>query len=148
MAQKLANITDEYQWALNTAKAVRAGKWNTIDRKALLNELECSIAGGIRRQLLTILRSIIEAILVIDYTKGDKRQSDLQLVEAQGQLQLLLDSAPSIQKVIGTEVKEAYAQARANVVQDYGVAVPEQCPVSMGRIMEDPYERVMAEEQA
>jgi hypothetical protein len=148
MAQRYKNIDDEYKWALETAAAVRAKDWDAIDRKALLNELECSIAGGLRRELVSTLREIVEAILVMDYTTGNNVESNRQLVHAQGQLQLLLHSTPSLRDVIGDVITKAYRQARDNVSEDYAVHLPERCPVSLERILEDPYDRVMAEEQS
>ena len=148
MAQRYKNIDDEYQWALQTAAAVRAKDWEAIDRKALLNELECSIAGGLRRELVSLLREIIEATLVLDYTTGDKVESNRQLTHAQGQLQLLLHSTPSLRDVIGKVITKAYQQARGNVTEDYGVQLPGRCTVSLERILEDPYDRAMSEEQS
>lgn len=144
MAKSLKNIDDAYKWSIETVAALRAGDFSRIDVDELINEIG-SIAGGLRRELLSILRDIIEALLILTYTGADKHEPERQLAHAQGQLQLLLHSAPTLRDAIAESVEKAYQRARANVVEDYGAALPDSSPFPLERITEDPYERLVAE---
>jgi hypothetical protein len=110
----------------------------------LINEIG-SIASGLRREMVSILKDIIEALLVLTYTDGDKDEAERQLVHAQGQLQLLLHSAPTLREAISAVIDKAYQRAKANVVEDHGASLPDTNPFPLERIMEDPYDRLVAE---
>lgn len=144
MNKSLKNIDDAYKWSLETVEALRAGDFSRIDMDELINEIG-SIASGLRREMVSLLRDILEALLILTYTDGDRVEAERQLVHAQGQLQLLLHSAPTLSEAIGGAVEKAYARARANVVEDYGAALPEGNPFPLAQIVEDPYDRMVAE---
>ena len=149
MEKQLQNIEDAYKWSLATAQALRDGNLAAIDMDELIGEIE-SIASGLRRELLSTLRSIIEAMLVIECTNAsekEKSDSDRQLVHNQGQLRLLLHSAPSLRQILTEAAEESYSDVKGFVTEDYGVSLPEQCPIAFERIVEDPYERLLAEEK-
>ena len=63
MGNPAQSLEDEYKWALETAAALRAGNFDAIDREALVNELERSIAGGFKRQLYEHTRDALRARL-------------------------------------------------------------------------------------
>jgi len=89
MGKTLKNLDDAYQWSLDTADALRAGDFSRIEMDELINEIE-SIAGGLRRELISVLREIVESLLVLTYTAApdkDKHETDLRLTHAQAQLQ-------------------------------------------------------------
>jgi hypothetical protein len=145
MEKQLKNIDDAYKWSVETVNALRAGDFSGIDMDELINEIG-SIASGLRRELVSALRQTIEALLIVEYTSANQKEredSDRQLVHAQSQLQLLLDAAPSLSAILSEAVEEAYRDARQFVTEDYGVTLPERCPLSLDRIMEDPYERLV-----
>jgi Domain of unknown function DUF29 len=146
MANRLRNIADAYKWSLETAQALRAGKFAEVDMEELIDEVE-SIAGGLRRELVSTLKDVIEALLVLDYTKGDKEEADRQLAHAQGQLRLLLHASPSLEEAVGDAVVKAYDRARDYVREDYGLSLPDQCPFTLERITEDPYVRMVTQGQ-
>jgi len=66
-------------------------------------------------------------------------------VHAQGQLQLLLYSAPTLREVIQEILEKEYRRAKDNVTEDYGLRLPESCPFPLERIVEDPFDRLVAE---
>ena len=145
----MQNIDDAYKWSLATAQALRKGDIAAIDMEELIDEVE-SIASGLRRELLSVLRAIIESLLVIGHTNAsekEKADSDLQLVRSQGQLRLLLHSAPSLQQIVAQAVDESYGDVRGFVIEDYEVSLPEKCPIALEAMLEDPYERLVAEEE-
>jgi hypothetical protein len=146
MPNRLKNIADAYKWSKETAQALRSGNLAAIDMDELVDEVE-SIASGLRRELVSTLKDVIEALLVIDYTKDNAEEADRQLVHAQGQLRLLLHSAPGLQEAVNDAVVEAYQWAKDNVIEDHGVSLPDGCPFPLERIMENPYDRLVAEGQ-
>ena len=144
MEKSLKNIDDAYKWSLDTVAALRAGDFSRIDMDELISEIG-SIASGLRREMVSIIKDIIEALLILTYTDTDKNEAESQLVHAQGQLQLLLHSAPTLHEAIAECVDKAYQRAKSSVAEDYGVSLPETNPFPLERITEDPYERLVAE---
>ena len=147
MGKTLKNIEDAYKWSLETADALRAGDFSRIEMDELISEID-SIASGLRRELVSVLREIIDSLLTLEYTKAgeqERQASKLRLTHAQGQLQLILDSSPSIKEILAEAAAEAYQDARRFVIEDYGIELPETCPIPLDRITEDPYERLVAQ---
>ncbi|MCC6365507.1 MAG: DUF29 family protein [Bryobacterales bacterium] len=144
MEKPLKNMDDAYKWSLETVAALRAGDFSRIDMEELINEVG-SIAGGLRRELAAILRDILEALLILTYAGSDQADAERQLVHAQGQLQLLLYSAPTLREVIQEILEKEYRRAKDNVTEDYSLRLPESCPFPLERIVEDPFDRLVAE---
>lgn len=146
MDKQLKNIDDAYKWSLETVESLRIGDFSRIDTDELINEIG-SIASGLYRELVSVLREIIESMLVLEHTEAneiDKRDADLRLTHAQGQLQLILYASPSLKQVVAGAVKESYLDARSFVSEDYNVILPETCFIPLDRIVEDPYDRLVA----
>lgn len=146
MDKQLKNIDDAYKWSLETVESLRIGDFSRIDTDELINEIG-SIASGLYRELVSVLREIIESMLVLEHTEAneiDKRDADLRLTHAQGQLQLILYASPSLKQVVAGAVKESYRDARSFVSEDYNVILPETCFIPLDRIVEDPYDRLVA----
>jgi Domain of unknown function DUF29 len=144
MGKQLNNIADAYKWSNETAQALRAGNLAAIDMDELIDEVE-SIASGLRRELAATLTDILEAILLLDYANANREEANIQLVHAQGQLQLLLSSCPSLKEALGGAIDKAYEWAKASVNDEYEIILPERCPVPLERVMEHPYDRLVAE---
>ncbi len=144
MEKSLKNIDDAYKWSLETVAALRAGELSRIDMDELINEIG-SIASGLRREMVSLLKDIVEAMLILTYTDSDKDEAERQLAHSQGQLQLLLHSAPTLRDVITEVIDKAYKRAKDSVTEDYNVSLPDTCPFPLERITEDPYDRVVAE---
>src|ERR1700690_636918 len=95
------NLEDEYKWALETAAAVRAGNFNAIDREALINELERSVAGGFRRQLHQYTRDALRARLSLKLTPDSGREENVDLFRrALDRMGSLLRACPSLRDVV------------------------------------------------
>ena len=107
MEKRLRNLDDAYGWSKETAQALRAGNFAAIDMDELIDQIE-SIASGLRRELVSTLRDVIEALLILSYTTGDEKEARRQLVFSQGQLRLLLNSTPSIKEAVPDAISEAY----------------------------------------
>jgi hypothetical protein len=117
------NLDDPYKWSLETVAVLRAGDFSSIHMDELINEMS-SIASGLRREMMSLLRDILEALLILAYANADKEEAERQLVHAHGQLQLLLDSAPTLREVMTEVIDKAYQRANDNVTEDYGMPCP------------------------
>lgn len=144
MEKKLKNIADPYKWSKETAQALRTGNLSAVDMDELIDEVE-SIASGLHRELVSTVTDIIEALIVLDYTKGDPEEANRKLVRAQGQLQLLLSSSVSLRDTLGDAIVKAYEWTKDSISTDYGISLPDRCPLPLERIVEDPYDRLVAE---
>jgi hypothetical protein len=143
--KSLKNIDDAYKWSIETVAALRAGDFSGIDMDELINEIG-SIASGLRRELVSILTDILEALLILKYGGSpDRADAERQLVHAQGQLQLLLHASPMLREAIDEAVDKAYLRAKANLMEDYGLSLPDTNPFLLESVTEDPYERLVAE---
>ena len=69
----MQTIDDAYKWSLVTAQVLRDGNPAAINMDELINEVE-SIASGLRRELLSILRTIIESMLVTGHTNASAKE--------------------------------------------------------------------------
>ena len=144
MEKPLKNLDDAYKWSLETVAALRDGDFSRIDIDELINEIG-SIASGLRREMMSLLKDIIEALLILTYAGSDQDEAERQLVHAQSQLQLLIYSAPSLREVMGELLDKAYQRARANVTEDYRLSLPPVCPFPIEQVVEDPFDRLVAE---
>ena len=145
MEKSLRNIDDPYKWSLETVELLRAGDFARIDMDELINEIG-TVASGLRRELVSLLTDILEALLVKDFVDADNEEAGHQLVHAQGQLQILFDVSPSITEALKEAVPKAYGRAKDYVTREYGVGIlPDQCPFPIHRITEDPFDRMVAE---
>ena len=145
MEKSLRNIDDPYKWSLETVELLRAGDFARIDMDELINEIG-TLASGLRRELVTLLTEILEALIVKDFVDADNEEAGHQLVNAQGQLQLLFDASPSLSEALDQAVLKAYKSAKDYVAREYGVVLlPDQCPFPIDRITEDPFDRMVAE---
>ncbi|MFN0103117.1 MAG: DUF29 domain-containing protein [Bryobacteraceae bacterium] len=145
MEKSLRNIDDPYKWSLETVELLRAGDFARIDMDELINEIG-TLASGLRRELLSLLKDILEALLIKDFVSADNEEAERQLVNAQGQLQLLFYASPSLTEALDDSVLKAYGRAKDYVAREYGVAIlPDRCPFPIDRITEDPFDRMVAE---
>ena len=145
MEKRLKNNEDAYKWSKETGHALRTGNLAAIDMTELIDEVE-SIAGSYEREMVSLLKDIIESLLVLNYTNGDSVEATRSLVAAHGHLRLLFITAPSLRdSLTETAVDEAYTWAKSYVTEDHGVALPERCPFSLDRLTEDPHPRLQAE---
>ena len=145
MEKSLRNIDDPYKWSLETVELLRAGDFARIDMDELINEIG-TLASGLRRELLSLLKDILEALLIKDFVSADNEEAGHQLVNAQGRLQLLFYGSPSLTEALDAAVPKAYGRAKDYVTREYGVTIlPDQCPFPTHRITEDPFDRMVAE---
>jgi len=137
MAERHVNVEDEYSWALQTAALVRKKEWHAIDRKALLAELEGSIAGGRRRELRSYIRDILRSRLSLKLApKVDKQYNKDLLRNALEGLESLLWSCPSLREVVTEEfVDDAYKSVKYIIGKS--IRLPMRCPYSPDQLLKE-----------
>lgn len=135
MPQILRNIADEYRFALETAKAVRAGNWDAVDREALLNELECSIAGSMRVELGWHFTNAIRAKLLLQHRKGNRKANRQLLLSAFEGILTSFEACPSLRHVVTDQlIGESYEDV-TKILTAYRLRLPDSCPYSRKQLM-------------
>ena len=143
MPQRYANAADPYKFAVETASLVRQGRWDAIDRKALLDELEKSIAGGIEQSLHTYVRDILRARLSMKAKIDRSRNEDL-LRNALWGMNSLIRHNPSVRDLVTEEfVEEAYKEAKHIIGKS--IRLPKRCPYSSAQLLKEAEEFDIAE---
>ena len=137
MENRFRNLDDEYKWALETAAAVRAGNFDAVDRDALVNELERSIAGGFKRQLYEYVRDVLRAKLGLKFNPGaEGAENETLLRNALDGIESLLWACPSLRDLI-TEEFTAEAYEGAKYILGNEVTLPDGCPYSADQILKE-----------
>ncbi len=137
MPQQYKNIEDPYKWALETAVAVRAKDWDAIDRKALLDELESSIAGGLRLELHQYMVDMLRARLSLKSApKTNRKRNEGLLRKAVHGMHDSLWACPSLREVITQDfVAEAYKDAKYIIGNT--VRLPKRCPYPPEQLLKE-----------
>ena len=140
MEKSLRNEQDEYLWAKDTAEAIKTQNFAAIDMDALLDEMESTVS-RIERTLIATLRDILVALLWEKYTDVSIEEIDAQLILAQLELKSMLNLTPSLRDLMESTVHEAYREASEWVIEEFGIVLPENCPISCDQIIGDPVGR-------
>jgi hypothetical protein len=136
MENSSKNLEDEYKWALETAAALRAGNFDAIDREALVNELERSVAGGLRRELSSSVRGVLRAKLCLRLSPTGRDENESLLYSAMEGISSLLWACPSLREVVTEEfVADAYESAKYVIGDE--ISLPERCPYPAEQILKE-----------
>ncbi|SPF47648.1 conserved hypothetical protein [Candidatus Sulfopaludibacter sp. SbA4] len=137
MESPAKNLEDEYKWALETAAALRAGNFDAIDREALVNELERSIAGGFKRQLYEHTRDALRARLSLKLSpETDREENEDLLRNAIEGINSLLWACPSLRDVVTEEFIAKSYQGAKYILGDE-IPLPERCPYPPEQILRE-----------
>jgi Domain of unknown function DUF29 len=137
MEKPSKNLEDQYKWALETAAAIRAGNFDAIDRDALVNELERSIAGGLKRELSSSVRDVIRAKLLLKFSPdSDRAWNESLLYSGLDGVSSLIWACPSLLEVV-TEQFVAEAFLDAVYILGDEMTLPERCPYSCEQILKE-----------
>jgi hypothetical protein len=121
-------------WAEDTAKAIEEGRWDEIDRGALVEEVE-SLAGRDRREIKSRLQVLLMHLLKMKYrpdkeTRGWRNTVLLQREE----IHTVLAESPSLQPLMAELLARAYPVARAMASNETGLPLetfPPSCEWSL-----------------
>jgi Domain of unknown function DUF29 len=107
-----AHEKDRYQWALETAAAIRAGNLADVDLESVAEELEL-VGRADAHELRSRLEQILEHLLTLRLTEGQVRKyneaSWTSSIERQrSEIRSLLESSPSLERQIPGFLPKAY----------------------------------------
>lgn len=146
MEKSLRNEQDEYMWAKETVEAIKTRNFAAIDMDALLDEMESTVS-RIERNLIATVRDILVALLWEKYTNVSMEEIDAQLILAQLELESMLNLTPSLRNLMVSTVKKAYPRASNWVTEEFGIVLPENCPIPYDQIIGDPSGRLASHER-
>jgi hypothetical protein len=104
--------TDFYAWTQAQAAAIRAGAWGDVDRNHLAEEIE-DVGKSERRAVVNHLRVLLTHLLKWECQPEQRSDSWLHsMVNAQTELDTLLDENRGLRRELPDFVQRAYNQAR------------------------------------
>lgn len=135
----IAHEKDRYQWALETAAAIRAGNLAAIDLESLAEEVEL-VARADAHELRSRLEQIVEHLLKLTLTTGQVRRYNeagwTAFIERQrSEIRSLLESSPSLERLIPGFLPKAYRSASRVVRAGFELTPPAECPFSLEEIL-------------
>ena len=136
---------DFYNWCLNTAALIRAGKWRDIDADALAEEIE-SMARRDKRELASRIHQLVLHLLKWRYQPeahqyyGRSWRNTINVQRAE--LELLLQDNPSLRPQLPEVLAERYPKARKHASDETEKPLdtfPDVCPWTVEQILDDDF---------
>ncbi len=129
--------TDGYGWALETAAALREGRFEGVDWESVAEELE-GVAKTERNTLQSNLMQVLLHMLKFEYQPEMRTRSwELSLVEHRGRVRDVLQENPSLKPSREEVLAKAYYYARLRAANQTGIALsalPLECPWSFAQV--------------
>lgn len=133
---------DYYGWTLDQAAAVRAGRFDLIDRENLAEEIEDlgkSEKREIESRLVQVLLHLIKWQFQPEKRKGGWEASIR--VHRQRLIKIITEN-PSLKHYPGEEMPHAYMEARLAAEKETGIAYeafPDACPFTIDQVMDETF---------
>jgi len=124
---------DFYAWTQTTAKLIRAGKWDDLDREVLAEEVE-SLGRSEKRELEHRLEVLVMHLLKWCYQPAHRELSHSwydTIREQRSQLARLLRDNPSLRPQVPAFLAAGYPEARQRAIGEtrlYAAHCPDTCP--------------------
>ncbi|MFX3679769.1 MAG: DUF29 domain-containing protein [Hyphomicrobiales bacterium] len=133
---------DYYGWTLDQAAAVRAGRFDLVDRENLAEEIE-SLGKSEKREIENRLVSVLLHLLKWQF-QPEKRKGGWKLsIQIQRKsLSKLLQENPSLRHYPGEELDDSYVKARLAAEKVTGIAYeafPDDCPYTVEQVLDDAF---------
>lgn len=140
--QTASHGSDFHRWALDTAAAIRARRFEGVDWDAVAEEIE-DMGRSERRALESRLEVLLAHLLKWRF-QPEQRSSTWTgtLKEQRRKAERLLRQNPSLRPLIPELIADAYASARAVAERDTGIdesSFPTSCPWSVPEILDEGY---------
>jgi len=124
---------DFYSWLMEQARHVRDGRWDSIDRENLAEEIESSAREQFNK-LESAFRAVLMHFLKWDHQPSQRSRSWLLSIEAQRlEIEDVLADNPGLKPRIGEAITRAYRKARIEAAKETGLdkaTFPETCGYS------------------
>jgi hypothetical protein len=117
--------TDYSQWIEETLKEIKAKKFEKVDWKNLIEEIE-SMGKSERRALLSLLIRLIEHLLKMSYWEAEKKRNyrhwASEVVNFRSQIENQLEDSPSLKRELPTLYQRAHKTAIKSVSKLFSLA--------------------------
>jgi hypothetical protein len=131
---------DFYHWSIETARALRTGRYAEVDMEAVALELE-SMGASERRELINRLAILIMHLLKWQYQPGIRSRSwELTLIEQRREIEELLEDNPSLRTQLPIQLSKAYNKAILKVEKETSLPkqiFPAECPYPLEQILSE-----------
>ena len=135
-----AYTTDFHLWAQQTAKLLRERRWQEIDLKHLMEEVE-DLGKSERRGITSQLTRLLLHLLKWQYQL--QRRSDGwmdSMTDARTQIELVLQDSPSLRSYPAEQLASCYQRARHRAATQTGLSpaiFPRACPYPLELILDE-----------
>jgi len=131
--------TDFAAWSERTAEAIRAGRWEEIDRESVAEEIE-ALARSDKREISSRLTVLIQHLLKWRY-QPERRGASwlLTITEQRQEINGLIDDSPSLRSQPRQAFVKAYSNARVQAALAIGVpetAIPKIPPFTVEQALD------------
>jgi hypothetical protein len=129
---------DFYSWSLEQARLVRQGRWDSVDRENVAEEIE-SLGREQFNKLESALRVLMMHMLKWDH-EADRRSRSWSISIRQQRLEIddVLADNPGLKTRIAEAVARGYRKARLEAAKETGLdekVFPDACPYSWDDIV-------------
>ncbi len=131
---------DFHAWLQQSARLIRARRWQELDADLLADEVE-NLGKSERRSIASQLTRVL--VHLLKWHVQPARRSDSwrdSIADARLQIALALDDSPSLRAYPAEQLGACYGKARRAAVQQTGLAIarfPEICPFALADILDD-----------
>jgi hypothetical protein len=129
---------DFYRWAMETAHALRIGRYVDVDMQAVALELE-KMGASEQRELINRLAVLLMHLLKWQYQPGIRSRSwELTIIEQRREIQDLLEDNPSLKSQLSAKLSKAYSKAVLKAEKETNLpqkTFPKGCPYQIEQIM-------------
>lgn len=131
--------TDFVTWVEQTAKLVRAGKFERVDWEAVVEEIEC-LGRSESRELKSRLEVLLQHLIKWQY-QTNRQGSSWQntIAEQRNRLEDLLQNSPSLKPYLEEVLAECYLRGRKLASNETELPLetfPVECPYAAAQILD------------
>ena len=131
---------DFYGWAMAEATLLRQGRFNQLDIKNLIEELECMGASE-KRELINRLAELLMHLLKWQFQPNLRGHSWIYSIrEQRKQIQIHLKNNPSLKTLIFPSLLDAYELAISKAAKETYLdekTFPQECPYTFEQIIDN-----------
>lgn len=136
---------DFYSWLQETATLLKKHRFEKLDVKNLIEEIE-AMGRREKRELASRLTVIIEHLLKLTYWLTEKEYNAqgwrITIIEQRRQVQRLLKDSPSLKRLVPESLLDCYQSAKEDTIRKYkitGELFPIEPPFTIEEILDFDY---------
>jgi Domain of unknown function DUF29 len=137
---KQAHSRDFHSWIEQTAKLLRAHRWQEIDLEHLIEEVE-DLGKSERRGIASQLTGLLLHLLKWQYQPQPRSDSWLDsITDSRTQIELAIQDSPSLKNYPTEQLEESYQRARRQAAKQTGMSIsilPQDCPYSLKLVLDE-----------